>query len=100
MERHHRRNGSGRSRSRERSRRDSSIDSSNLLKEACRVLNKDPEDYDGWTRLITLSETQDDERAIREVYEALLRRYAFCYGNWRKFAEKGGAITTTTSLLS
>ncbi|KAH7709950.1 PRPF39 protein [Aphelenchoides avenae] len=86
-ERHHRRNGSGRSRSRERSRRDSSSDSPNVLKEAWRVVKKDPEDFDAWTRLITLSETQDDERAIREVYEAFLRRYPYCYGYWRKFAE-------------
>ncbi|KAH7728680.1 PRPF39 protein [Aphelenchoides avenae] len=45
------------------------------------------EHFDAWTWLITLSETQDDERAIREVYEAFLRRYPYFYGYWRKFAE-------------
>lgn len=33
-------------------------DSPNVLKEGWRVVKKDPEDFDAWTRLITLAETQ------------------------------------------
>jgi hypothetical protein len=57
-------------------------------------VNANPGDFDGWEKLIGLSEHNVSKASpehiisnLRMVYESLLQRFPLCYGYWKKYAE-------------
>jgi pre-mRNA-processing factor 39 len=72
-----------------------------LLKEHWRPVKENPYDFDAWTALLKIIEKlacilaiyfinhnfKDDEKHAREAYDDFLRRYPFCYGYWKKYAD-------------
>uniref|UniRef100_A0A915AYC5 Pre-mRNA-processing factor 39 n=1 Tax=Parascaris univalens TaxID=6257 RepID=A0A915AYC5_PARUN len=83
-----------RSRSRNRERRHSRRSRSrsedhemDTLKLCWRPIKENPGDFDAWTRLLQCVEQLDETKAAREAYDEFLKRYPYCYGYWRKYAE-------------
>ncbi|VDN05248.1 unnamed protein product [Thelazia callipaeda] len=93
------RRGRSRSRRRERSRsrshhRDrrsrshsSDRETSDLLKLCWKPLKEDSRNFDAWTHLLQYVEQLDETKAAREAYDDFFKRYPYCYGYWRKYAE-------------
>lgn len=46
-----------------------------------------PQDFDSWTRLLQYVETRNDSKIAEEAFDSFLKRYPFCFGYWRKYAE-------------
>ncbi|VDD92816.1 unnamed protein product [Enterobius vermicularis] len=70
-----------------RSRSDSSDRESDALKQYWNVVKEDSRNFDGWTQLLQYVEHLDDTKAARKAYDAFFKRYPYCYGYWRKYAE-------------
>ncbi|CAD5231794.1 unnamed protein product [Bursaphelenchus xylophilus] len=81
--------GRDRSRSGERTRRSRSrsLSVDDGARELWRVVKDDPYSFDGWTRLLQYVEQKDELDQAEGAYESFLKRYPFCYGYWRKYAE-------------
>jgi len=47
----------------------------------------DPSDFTGWTQLLQYVDSKNDLEAGPEAYEGFLKRYPYCYGYWKKFAD-------------
>lgn len=58
-----------------------------ILREGWRAVRDDPNDFDAWCRLLQIVEQLDQTKPAREAYDEFLKRFPFCYGYWRKFAE-------------
>uniref|UniRef100_A0A0N5ARA7 Suf domain-containing protein n=1 Tax=Syphacia muris TaxID=451379 RepID=A0A0N5ARA7_9BILA len=88
---HHHERSRSRSRShlrhRERRRSDSSDRESDALKQYWNVVKEDSRNFDAWTQLLQYVEHLDDTKAARKAYDAFFKRYPYCYGYWRKYAE-------------
>jgi pre-mRNA-processing factor 39 len=56
-------------------------------KDLFKILRDDPYSFDTWTRVLSIVEEIDEIKYGREAYETFLKRYPFCYGYWRKFAD-------------
>uniref|UniRef100_A0A0R3RQ86 Suf domain-containing protein n=1 Tax=Elaeophora elaphi TaxID=1147741 RepID=A0A0R3RQ86_9BILA len=88
---HSRRRGRTRSRSRHRDRRSRSHSSdretTDLLKLCWKPLKDDSRNFDAWTHLLQYIEQLDETKAAREAYDDFFKRYPYCYGYWRKYAE-------------
>lgn len=77
------------------------------MNEALRAVKDNQYDFDAWTRLLKIVEKvvgllmlcqhntetevnhnfKNDEKAARDVYDGFLRRYPYCYGYWKKYAD-------------
>jgi tetratricopeptide (TPR) repeat protein len=79
----------GRKRSRSRSYSDDDSTSSRdaELNDYWRPVQDDPYDFDAWTRLLQYVEQRDDPKIASEAFDSFLKRYPFCFGYWRKYAE-------------
>ncbi|KAM3717272.1 Pre-mRNA-processing factor [Dirofilaria immitis] len=87
---HSRRRGRTRSRSRHhdrRSRSSSDRETTDLLKLCWKPLKDDSRNFDAWTHLLQYIEQLDETKAAREAYDDFFKRYPYCYGYWRKYAE-------------
>eukprot|EP00118_Oscarella_pearsei_P003949 m.16413 g.16413 ORF g.16413 m.16413 type:complete len:598 (+) comp26905_c0_seq1:484-2277(+) len=51
------------------------------------AVRANPCDFDSWTYLLQVVESQDEIEGAREAFEAFLERYPFCFGYWKKFAD-------------
>ncbi|KAI1720983.1 NRDE-2, necessary for RNA interference domain-containing protein [Ditylenchus destructor] len=58
-----------------------------MVKECWRPVKDNPYDFDSWTRLLKLVEKVDDIKYAREAFDSFLKRYPYCYGYWKKYAE-------------
>ncbi|EJW87712.1 hypothetical protein WUBG_01382 [Wuchereria bancrofti] len=88
---HSRRRGRTRSRSHHHDRRSRSRSSdretTDLLKLCWKPLKDDSRNFDAWTHLLQYIEQLDETKAAREAYDDFFKRYPYCYGYWRKYAE-------------
>ncbi|KAG7204054.1 hypothetical protein KM043_001911 [Ampulex compressa] len=57
------------------------------LEKYWKAVNEDPSDFTGWTYLLQYVDQENDAEAAREAYTEFLKRYPYCYGYWRKFAD-------------
>lgn len=57
------------------------------LEKYWKPVNEDPTDFTGWTYLLQYVDQESDVDAAREVYDAFLALYPYCYGYWRKYAD-------------
>lgn len=46
-----------------------------------------PKDFQAWTSLLQYVDHENDVQAAREAYSSFLRRYPYCYGYWKKWAD-------------
>uniref|UniRef100_A0A7E4VQ74 Suf domain-containing protein n=1 Tax=Panagrellus redivivus TaxID=6233 RepID=A0A7E4VQ74_PANRE len=78
-----------RTRRRSRSRSKSSSPDPRIrdYKDLQRDVKEDPYSFETWTRLLALVEDIDEIKYARESFEAFLKRYPYCYGYWRKYAD-------------
>lgn len=58
-----------------------------MIKMCWKPLKEDSRNFDAWTHLLQCVEQVDDTKAAREAYDEFLKRYPYCYGYWRKYAE-------------
>lgn len=56
-------------------------------KELWKVVKADPWNFDGWTKLLQYAETNADIGSAETAFDGFLKRFPFCYGYWRKYAE-------------
>ena len=47
----------------------------------------DPTDFPGWTKFLQFVDGKNNLMAGEEVFNAFLKRYPYCYGYWKKFAD-------------
>lgn len=52
-----------------------------------RAVKEDPSDFTGWTYLLQHVDSKNDIVSGREAFSAFLKRYPYCYGYWKKFAD-------------
>uniref|UniRef100_A0A915DJI4 Pre-mRNA-processing factor 39 n=1 Tax=Ditylenchus dipsaci TaxID=166011 RepID=A0A915DJI4_9BILA len=76
-----------RKRSRSRSRDNNDSFEKNMIKECWKPVKDNPYDFDAWTRLLKLVEKVDDIKIARDAFDGFLKRYPYCYGYWKKYAE-------------
>lgn len=57
------------------------------LRDCWKAVDDDPHDFDAWTRLLQFVEQKDDSKTASEAFDSFLKRYPFCFGYWRKYAE-------------
>ncbi|KAI4904162.1 hypothetical protein NFI96_013819 [Prochilodus magdalenae] len=52
-----------------------------------KVVNDNPQDFNGWTDLLQYCEQEGHMTASRRALNAFLAIYPLCYGYWKKFAD-------------
>ena len=52
-----------------------------------KTVKEDPSDFTGWTHLLQFVDSKNDLEAGREAFNSFLKRYPYCYGYWKKFAD-------------
>ncbi|KAI6230212.1 hypothetical protein M3Y99_01088300 [Aphelenchoides fujianensis] len=52
-----------------------------------RAVRDDAHDFDAWTRLLQHVEQKNDADAADDAFDQFLRKYKFCFGYWKKWAE-------------
>lgn len=57
------------------------------LEKFWKVVKDDPSDFTGWTHLLQYVDNRNELEVGREVFNSFLRRYPYCYGYWKKFAD-------------
>ncbi|XP_062502686.1 pre-mRNA-processing factor 39-like [Corticium candelabrum] len=61
------------------------------------AVKSDPNDFNSWTQLLQAVEAEEELEAAREAYDAFFKRFPYCYGYWKKYADlelKKGSIET------
>uniref|UniRef100_A0A183BT97 Suf domain-containing protein n=1 Tax=Globodera pallida TaxID=36090 RepID=A0A183BT97_GLOPA len=76
-----------RHRSRSRERDDGNSFEQAMLQQALKAVKEDQYDFDAWTRLLKIVEKVNDEKQARNAFDGFLRRYPYCYGYWKKYAD-------------
>ncbi|XP_065833259.1 pre-mRNA-processing factor 39-like isoform X2 [Oscarella lobularis] len=51
------------------------------------AVRANPCDFDTWTYLLQVVESEDNIESVREAFEDFLQRYPYCFGYWKKFAD-------------
>ncbi|VDN54785.1 unnamed protein product [Dracunculus medinensis] len=72
---------------RHRSRSSSNDRDPDAIKMCWKVIKEDYGNFDAWTQLLSYVEQLDKTKTAREAYDEFLKRYPYCYGYWRKYAE-------------
>lgn len=57
------------------------------LEKFWRPVIESPKDFQAWTSLLQYVDHENDVSAAREAYDSFLRRYPYCYGYWKKWAD-------------
>lgn len=57
------------------------------LEKFWRPVIESPKDFQAWTSLLQYVDHENDVAAAREAYDSFLRRYPYCYGYWKKWAD-------------
>ncbi|XP_023324789.1 pre-mRNA-processing factor 39 [Eurytemora carolleeae] len=57
------------------------------LEKYWKAVKDDPSDFTGWTYLLQYVDNKNVVHSGREAYYAFLKRYPYCYGYWKKFAD-------------
>ncbi|KAM9435807.1 pre-mRNA-processing factor 39 [Clarias gariepinus] len=52
-----------------------------------KVVEDDPEDFNGWVYLLQYVEQENHLLASRKAFDAFFLRYPYCYGYWKKYAD-------------
>jgi len=52
-----------------------------------KVVKDDPTDFTGWTQLLQFVDGKNVLDSGEEAFNAFLKRYPYCYGYWKKFAD-------------
>uniref|UniRef100_A0A914W2K5 Suppressor of forked domain-containing protein n=1 Tax=Plectus sambesii TaxID=2011161 RepID=A0A914W2K5_9BILA len=73
--------------SRDRDRSRSRSADRDVLEICWKPVKEDPTNFDAWTHLLQCVEQMDETRPAREAYDEFLKKYPYCYGYWRKYAE-------------
>ena len=59
----------------------------NELDKFWKTVKDDPTDFTGWTHLLQFVDGKNKVEAGEEAFNAFLKRYPYCYGYWKKFAD-------------
>jgi pre-mRNA-processing factor 39 len=59
----------------------------NELDKFWKTVKDDPTDFTGWTHLLQFVDGKNEVEAGEEAFNAFLKRYPYCYGYWKKFAD-------------
>jgi len=57
------------------------------LEKFWRPVIESPKDFQAWTSLLQYVDHENDVSVARESYDSFLRRYPYCYGYWKKWAD-------------
>ena len=57
------------------------------LEKFWRPVIESPKDFQAWTSLLQYVDHENDVAAAREAYDSFLKRYPYCYGYWKKWAD-------------
>ncbi|KAJ8341638.1 hypothetical protein SKAU_G00339290 [Synaphobranchus kaupii] len=52
-----------------------------------KVVEDNPEDFNGWTYLLQYVEQENHIAAARTAFDSFFARYPYCYGYWKKYAD-------------
>ena len=52
-----------------------------------KTVHDDPTDFTGWTHLLQFVDSKNEVESGEEAFNAFLKRYPYCYGYWKKFAD-------------
>ncbi|XP_046692650.1 pre-mRNA-processing factor 39 [Silurus meridionalis] len=52
-----------------------------------KVVEDDPEDFNGWVYLLQYVEQENHLLASRKAFDAFFLHYPYCYGYWKKYAD-------------
>ncbi|XP_051500283.1 pre-mRNA-processing factor 39-like [Myxocyprinus asiaticus] len=52
-----------------------------------KVVEDDPEDFNGWVYLLQYVEQENHLVASRKAFDAFFLHYPYCYGYWKKYAD-------------
>ena len=52
-----------------------------------KTVNDDPTDFTGWTHLLQFVDSKNEVDSGEEAFNAFLKRYPYCYGYCKKFAD-------------
>jgi len=52
-----------------------------------KTVKDDPSDFTGWTHLLQFVDSKNDTDNGEVAFNAFLKRYPYCYGYWKKFAD-------------
>ena len=57
------------------------------LEKFWKPVREDPSDFTAWTQLLQHADGKNEQDLGREVFNSFLKRYPYCYGYWKKFAD-------------
>ena len=57
------------------------------LEKFWRPVIESPKDFQAWTSMLQYVDHENDVQAAREAYSSFLKRYPYCYGYWKKWAD-------------
>ncbi|VDM82922.1 unnamed protein product, partial [Strongylus vulgaris] len=60
---------------------------SEVLRDSWAALKRQPDNFDAWIILLTQADQSNDLKLARDIYDRFLKRYPYCYGFWKKYAE-------------
>ncbi|XP_074632346.1 pre-mRNA-processing factor 39-like isoform X2 [Acropora palmata] len=52
-----------------------------------KAVKENPADFTSWTYLLQFVEQENKLSSARQAFEAFFKRYPYCYGYWKKFAD-------------
>ena len=59
----------------------------NELNKLWKTVKDDPTDFTGWTHLLQFVDSKNEVESGEEAFNGFLKRYPYCYGYWKKFAD-------------
>ncbi|XP_036398685.1 pre-mRNA-processing factor 39-like [Megalops cyprinoides] len=60
-----------------------------------KVVEENPEDFNGWTYLLQYVEQENHIGAARMAFDSFFARYPYCYGYWKKYADMERRLSDT-----
>lgn len=57
------------------------------LEKYWKTVKENPSDFTGWTYLLQYVEQEGKVEEAREAFDSFLRKYPYCYGYWKKYAD-------------
>ncbi|VDK53411.1 unnamed protein product [Cylicostephanus goldi] len=60
---------------------------SEILRDSWAALKRQPDNFDAWIMILTQADQSNDVKLARDIYDRFLKKYPYCYGFWKKYAE-------------
>ncbi|KAJ1349722.1 PRP39 pre-mRNA processing factor 39 [Parelaphostrongylus tenuis] len=57
------------------------------LRDSWAALRTQPNNFDAWIILLTQADQSNDIKLARDMYNRFLKKYPYCYGFWKKYAD-------------